>query len=152
MISRAPASGKGTQCELITKKYGLVHVAAGYLLRAEVASGTENGKRAKEYMEKGQLVPNEIVVMMVKERLSQPDSEEKGWLLDGYPRSGSQATSLKKFGFDPDIFILLKVSWQKSPLMAKKNLPRIWSTKAPRKSATSFWFDQYLKHRETSSH
>ncbi|GER27547.1 adenylate kinase [Striga asiatica] len=109
MISGAPASGKGTQCELITKKFDLVHVAAGDLLRAEVASGTENGKLAKEYMEKGQLVPNEIVVMMVKDRLSQQDSQEKGWLLDGYPRSESQATALKKFGFDPDIFILLEV-------------------------------------------
>ncbi|XP_044511552.1 adenylate kinase, chloroplastic [Mangifera indica] len=110
MISGAPASGKGTQCELITKKYGLVHVAAGDLLRAEIASGSENGKRAKEYMEKGQLVPDEIVVMMVKDRLSQPDSLEKGWLLDGYPRSLSQATALKSFGFQPDLFILLEVS------------------------------------------
>ncbi|KAL0351356.1 UNVERIFIED_CONTAM: Adenylate kinase, chloroplastic [Sesamum calycinum] len=109
MISGAPASGKGTQCELITKKYNLVHIAAGDLLRAEVAAGTENGKRAKEFMERGQLVPDEIVVMMVKERLSEQDSQEKGWLLDGYPRSVSQATALKKFGFDPDIFILLEV-------------------------------------------
>ncbi|XP_061987872.1 adenylate kinase 2, chloroplastic-like isoform X4 [Populus nigra] len=69
MISGAPASGKGTQCELITKKYGLVHIAAGDLLRAEIASGSENGKRAKEYMEKGQLVPNEIVVMVHEEIL-----------------------------------------------------------------------------------
>ncbi|KAL2538841.1 Adenylate kinase 2 [Forsythia ovata] len=109
MISGAPASGKGTQCELITKKYDLVHIAAGDLLRAEVAAGTENGRRAKEYMEKGQLVPDEIVVTMVKERLLQPDSQEKGWLLDGYPRSSSQATALKGFGFQPDIFILLEV-------------------------------------------
>ncbi|KAL8482544.1 hypothetical protein ACS0TY_028014 [Phlomoides rotata] len=109
MISGAPASGKGTQCELITKKYDLVHVAAGDLLRAEVASGTENGKRAKEFMERGQLVPDEIVVMMVKERLSSQDSQEKGWLLDGYPRSESQANALKKYGFVPDIFILLEV-------------------------------------------
>ncbi|KAL6525262.1 hypothetical protein OROMI_030855 [Orobanche minor] len=109
MISGAPASGKGTQCELISKKYDLVHIAAGDLLRAEVDSGTENGLRAKEYMEKGQLVPNEIVVMMVKGRISQQDSQEKGWLLDGYPRSESQATAFKKFGFDPDIFILLEV-------------------------------------------
>ncbi|KAK3230084.1 hypothetical protein Dsin_001965 [Dipteronia sinensis] len=92
MISGAPASGKGTQCELIKNK------------------GSENGKRAKEYMEKGQLVPDEIAVMMVKDRLSQPDSQEKGWLLDGYPRSLSQATGLKAYGFEPDLFILLEVS------------------------------------------
>lgn len=110
MISGAPASGKGTQCQLITQKYGLVHIAAGDLLRAEISSGSENGKRAKEYMEKGQLVPNEIVVMMVKERLSQSDSQENGWLLDGYPRSLSQATALKESGFQPDIFILLEVA------------------------------------------
>ncbi|KAG6737840.1 hypothetical protein POTOM_059371 [Populus tomentosa] len=109
MISGAPASGKGTQCELITKKYRLVHIAAGDLLRAEIASGSENGKRAKEYMEKGQLVPNEIVVMMVKERLLLPDSQENGWLLDGYPRSLLQATTLKEFGFQADLFILLEV-------------------------------------------
>ncbi|KAI3807522.1 hypothetical protein L1987_23452 [Smallanthus sonchifolius] len=109
MISGAPASGKGTQCELITSKYDLVHIAAGDLLRAEIAAGSENGKRAKEYMEKGQLVPDEIVVMMVKDRLSQPDSAEKGWLLDGYPRSSSQATALQAFGFKPDLFILLEV-------------------------------------------
>ncbi|AES87830.1 putative adenylate kinase [Medicago truncatula] len=110
MISGAPASGKGTQCHLITNKYGLVHVAAGDLLRAEIETGSENGKRAKEYMEKGQLVPDEIVVMMVKDRLLKPDSVENGWLLDGYPRSLSQATALKELGFKPDIFILLEVS------------------------------------------
>ncbi|KAL5715763.1 adenylate kinase [Ranunculus cassubicifolius] len=109
MISGAPASGKGTQCELITKKYGLVHIAAGDLLRAEVAAGSENGKRAKEYMEKGKLVPNEIVVMMVKDRLLQPDSQENGWLLDGYPRSSSQAKALEDLGIHPDLFILLDV-------------------------------------------
>ncbi|KAL2467618.1 Adenylate kinase 2 [Forsythia ovata] len=109
MISGAPASGKGTQCELIRRKYDFVHIAAGDLLRAEVAAGTENGRRAKECMEKGQLVPDEIVVMMVKERLLLPDSQEKGWLLDGYPRSSSQANALKEFGFQPDLFILLEV-------------------------------------------
>ncbi|XP_059280496.1 adenylate kinase, chloroplastic-like [Lycium ferocissimum] len=109
MISGAPASGKGTQCELITKKYGLVHIAAGDLLRAEIAAGSENGKQAKEYMDKGQLVPDEIVVTMVKERLNGPDSQEKGWLLDGYPRSSSQSIALKEFGFQPHLFILLEV-------------------------------------------
>ncbi|XP_042506699.1 adenylate kinase, chloroplastic-like [Macadamia integrifolia] len=110
MISGAPASGKGTQCEFITKKYGLVHISAGDLLREEVAAGSENGKRAKECMEKGQLVPNEIVVMMVKERLLKSDSQEKGWLLDGYPRSLSQSMALEELGIRPDLFILLDVS------------------------------------------
>ncbi|KAJ0253970.1 Adenylate kinase 2 [Hirschfeldia incana] len=109
MISGAPASGKGTQCQLISQKYGLVHVSAGDLLRAEIVSGSENGRLAKEYMEKGQLVPAEIVVMLVKDLLSQTDSERNGWLLDGYPRSSSQATALKGFGFHPDLFILLEV-------------------------------------------
>lgn len=109
MISGAPASGKGTQCELIVKKYGLVHISAGDLLRAEVAAGTENGKRAKECMEKGSLVPDEIVCTMVKERLAQKDAEEKGWLLDGYPRSLSQAAALENFGIKPDLFVLLEV-------------------------------------------
>ncbi|CAA6667793.1 unnamed protein product [Spirodela intermedia] len=98
---------KGTQCELIKDKYGLVHIAAGDLLRAEVAAGTENGKQAKYYMEKGMLVPDEIVVNMVKERLLQPDVEENGWLLDGYPRSLSQAAALENLGIHPELFILL---------------------------------------------
>ncbi|KAM7278773.1 hypothetical protein ACFE04_005907 [Oxalis oulophora] len=142
MISGAPASGKGTQSELITAKlygfikllmsvvngndgvlvdlegnenhivplYGLVHIAAGDLLRSEIAKGSDNGKRAKEFMEKGQLVPDEIVVMMVKDRLTQPDCQQNGWLLDGYPRSTSQAAALKGFGFVPDLFILIEVS------------------------------------------
>nr|GEZ29549.1 adenylate kinase, chloroplastic isoform X1 [Tanacetum cinerariifolium] len=95
--------------KIVASSMGKVHVAAGDLLRAEVAAGSENGRLAKEYMEKGQLVPDEIVVMMVKDRLSQPDSTEKGWLLDGYPRSSSQATALQAFGFRPDLFILLEV-------------------------------------------
>ncbi|CAA6669472.1 unnamed protein product [Spirodela intermedia] len=109
MISSAPASGKGTQCKLIKDKYGLVHIAAGDLLQAEVAAGTENGKQAKYYMEKGMLVLDEIVVNMVKERLLQLDAEENGWLLDGYPRSLSQAVALENLGIHPELFILLDV-------------------------------------------
>ncbi|KAJ1692251.1 hypothetical protein LUZ63_008949 [Rhynchospora breviuscula] len=110
MIAGAPASGKGTQCELIKNKFGLVHISAGDLLRAEIATGSENGKKAKEFMEKGMLVPDEIVVMMVKERLMKPDVEQNGWLLDGYPRSLSQAMALENLGIRPDVFILLEVS------------------------------------------
>ena len=108
MIAGAPASGKGTQCELITEKFGLTHISAGDLLRAEVAAGTEPGKIAKEYMNAGKLVPSDIVVTMVKNRLAQPDVSA-GWLLDGYPRSLEQAEALEAVGIRPQIFILLDV-------------------------------------------
>lgn len=106
MISGAPASGKGTQCEMIVEQFNLTHIATGDLLRAEVAAGTEAGMLAQEYMQKGQLVPNEIVVAMVKNKL---DIAPNGWLLDGYPRSLSQAEALEAFDIHPQIFILLEV-------------------------------------------
>ncbi|KAK8916516.1 hypothetical protein KSP39_PZI023272 [Platanthera zijinensis] len=79
------------------------------LLRAEIAADTVNGKLAKEYMEKGMLVPDEIVVVMVKECLLQTHLQENGWLLDGYPRSLSQAKALEDLGIRPDLFILLDI-------------------------------------------
>ncbi|GJP54976.1 hypothetical protein CLOM_g13973 [Closterium sp. NIES-68] len=109
MISGAPASGKGTQCELIVQKYGLTHISAGDLLRAEVAAGTEGGRQAKAHMDAGRLVPDEVVVTIVKNRLAQPDAQSKGWLLDGYPRSLSQAHALLALDITPDVFILLDV-------------------------------------------
>lgn len=109
MISGAPASGKGTQCELIVNKYGLVHISTGDLLRAEVAAGTEIGNKAKEFMNAGRLVPDEIVTAMVAARLSCEDVKQKGWLLDGYPRSLSQAESLEKMQIRPDVYIVLDV-------------------------------------------
>ncbi|CAM8920881.1 unnamed protein product [Rhodiola kirilowii] len=109
MISGAPASGKGTQCELIVKKFGLVHISTGDLLRAEVSAGSEIGLKAKEFMNAGKLVPDEIVTAMVSTRLSEQDAKERGWLLDGYPRSAAQAQSLEKMEVRPDIYILLNV-------------------------------------------
>ncbi|KAI8565673.1 hypothetical protein RHMOL_Rhmol03G0278800 [Rhododendron molle] len=109
MISGAPASGKGTQCEMIVQKFGLVHISTGDLLRAEVSAGTEIGNKAKEYMNVGCLVPDEVVTAMVTARLSQQDAKEKGWLLDGYPRTFAQAQSLEKLNIRPDIYIVLDV-------------------------------------------
>eukprot|EP00899_Mesostigma_viride_P025694 jgi/Mesvir1/6309/Mv03170-RA.1 len=109
IISGAPASGKGTQCASIVQKYGLVHISAGDLLRAEVALGTEAGKTAKKYMDAGNLVPDEVVVTMVKSRLAQEDCRKKGWLLDGYPRSASQAAALEQAHIRPRIFLNLRV-------------------------------------------
>lgn len=106
MISGAPASGKGTQCELIVQQYNLTHISTGDLLRAEVAAGTENGKLAQEYMQRGELVPNDVVVAMVEKKLA---SATNGWLLDGYPRSLSQAEALENMNIRPHLFILLEV-------------------------------------------
>ncbi|XP_050237062.1 adenylate kinase 5, chloroplastic [Mercurialis annua] len=109
MISGAPASGKGTQCELIVNQFGLVHISTGDILRAEVSAGTDIGKKAKEFMNAGQLVPDEIVTAMVTSRLSREDVKQNGWLLDGFPRSFSQAESLEKLKIRPDIYIVLDV-------------------------------------------
>ncbi|KAL5993337.1 hypothetical protein ACLOJK_014261 [Asimina triloba] len=106
-LAAAGRAGLDRGPEMSSPSYGLVHIAAGDLLREEIAAGSENGKRAKEYMEKGQLVPDEIVVTMVKERILQQDAQENGWLLDGYPRSLSQATALEKLSIRPDIFLFL---------------------------------------------
>lgn len=109
MIMGAPAAGKGTQCEKIVQKHNLVHISVGDLLRAEVAASTPAGKQAREYMESGRLVPNEVVVDMVKNRLAQPDAVESGWLLDGYPRSAEQAEAIEQASIRPDLFLLINV-------------------------------------------
>ena len=72
-------------------------------------TGTAAGKLAAEYMNKGQLVPNKVVVDMVKHRLAQPDAQDHGWLLDGYPRSADQAAAILEEGIHPDVFFLIQV-------------------------------------------
>jgi adenylate kinase len=107
--SGAPASGKGTQCELIVAKYGLVHISTGDLLREAVKSGSELGKQAGELMEAGKLVPDDLIIGIVKDRLSKSDCAEKGWLLDGFPRTEAQASALAQMGIVADHFIYLNV-------------------------------------------
>jgi len=109
MISGAPAAGKGTQCEKIVEKYGMVHISVGDLLREQVSQGTPAGLKAKDFMNQGMLVPDEVVVDMVKNRLAQKDVQQNGWLLDGYPRSPSQADAIEKEDIRPDLFLLVEV-------------------------------------------
>lgn len=90
-------------------QYGMVHISVGDLLREEVKNGTAAGKRAKDFMDAGALVPDEVVVTMVKNRMAQADVQQNGWLLDGYPRSASQAEAIIKEGIHPDVFILINV-------------------------------------------
>jgi adenylate kinase len=89
----APGAGKGTQAQKLVADYGVAHISTGDLLRAAIKNGTDLGKQAKEYMDNGQLVPDSLVVGLVKERLAQPDAQ-KGWILDGFPRNTAQATVL----------------------------------------------------------
>lgn len=89
----APGSGKGTQAERIVARYGLPHISTGDMLRAAVATGTEMGREAKRFMDAGELVPDEVVIGVVRERLTEDDARE-GFLLDGFPRTIDQAERL----------------------------------------------------------
>ena len=93
VIMGAPGSGKGTQAALIVEELGLDHISTGDLLRAAVSAGTELGKKAKEVMDRGELVSDDIVLGLLEERLLQ-DSGGSGFILDGYPRNIAQAEAL----------------------------------------------------------
>jgi len=109
IISGAPASGKGTQCEKIKENFGVVHLSTGDMLRAAVAAETEVGKAAKEFMDSGKLVPDNVIIGIVKDRLDEEDCKSKGWLLDGFPRTRAQADSLASAGVRADRFLFLNV-------------------------------------------
>ena len=86
-------AGKGTQCVRLAERYGVPHISTGDMLRAAAAEGTEFGLRAKEYMDAGQLLPDDIMLGVIEERLARPDATA-GWLLDGFPRTPGQAEGL----------------------------------------------------------
>ncbi len=91
----APGAGKGTQATRISDKYGLPHISTGDILRKNIKEGTELGIEAKSYIDAGQLVPDEVVINIVKDRLQQADCK-KGYILDGFPRTVAQAEALDK--------------------------------------------------------
>ncbi|MCI1343914.1 MAG: adenylate kinase [Atopobiaceae bacterium] len=107
-----PGAGKGTQAQRLVAEYGVAHISTGDLLRAAIKNGTELGKQAKSYMDKGQLVPDELVVNLVKERLADDDAQ-KGFILDGFPRNTAQAvvldSELKDMGLALDAAVLVDV-------------------------------------------
>ncbi|NLJ64412.1 MAG: adenylate kinase [Christensenellaceae bacterium] len=88
-----PGSGKGTMAGLIQKKYSIPQISTGDMLRSNIKEGTELGKKAKAFVNAGELVPDSLVIAMVKERLSEPDCEN-GYILDGFPRTIAQAEAL----------------------------------------------------------
>ena len=109
IIAGAPAAGKGTQCEMIKSEFGLVHLSTGDILRASVQQGTPLGLQAKAFMDGGQLVPDELIIGVICDRLKEKDCEVNGWLLDGFPRTKSQADALSAAGMIPDCFVMLDV-------------------------------------------
>jgi len=109
IIAGAPASGKGTQCEIIKEEFGVVHLSTGDMLRAAVAAGTDVGVKAKEFMDSGKLVPDEVIIGIIRDRLDENDCKEQGWLLDGFPRTAAQAEALAEAGCTADCFLFLDV-------------------------------------------
>ncbi|MBI2846472.1 MAG: adenylate kinase [Chloroflexi bacterium] len=109
----APGAGKGTQAERLSRRLGLAHVASGDLFRQAQDRGTQLGLLAKRYMEKGMLVPDEITIKMIEERISAPDCK-RGFILDGFPRTVNQAKALdsamEKRGADIDKVLYIEVS------------------------------------------
>ncbi|KAF0692026.1 Aste57867_16828 [Aphanomyces stellatus] len=104
-----PAAGKGTQCELLARQFGVVHLSTGEMLRAAIRAGSTFGRKVAAFMDAGALVPDELVTGTVLELLKSPESTKKGWLLDGFPRTEGQAQAMLAKGLAPDIVILLDV-------------------------------------------
>ena len=96
VIFGAPGSGKGTQSELMIKKYGFGHISTGDVLRSEIINGTELGKTAKAFIDKGQLIPDELMIDILASVYDSFGKEHKGVIFDGFPRTIPQAEALKK--------------------------------------------------------
>ncbi len=107
----APGAGKGTQAKWISREYGIPHISTGDILRKNVSDGTELGKIAKRYMDEGKLVPDELIIDMMKERLDEEDCK-KGFILDGFPRTVNQAQALEKI-VDVDAVLNIYVPFEK---------------------------------------
>lgn len=108
----APGAGKGTQAEIVCDKLGIPAISTGNMLREAVKNGTPAGLAAKEKMDKGDLVPDDIVIGILKDRIAQPDCQ-KGFILDGFPRTVEQAEALEKMGVKIDKVIEISVPDEK---------------------------------------
>lgn len=109
MLLGPPGAGKGTQAHQLVDRYGIPQVSTGDMLRAARRKGTELGEEAGSYMDAGELVPDEVVIGIVEERLSEPDAED-GFILDGFPRTRQQAEALAEMGVELESVLSLEVS------------------------------------------
>lgn len=115
-----PGAGKGTQAAKIVEKYHIPHISTGDIFRENIKNGTELGKRAKEYMDKGELVPDDLVIEIATDRLLKDDCKD-GFLLDGFPRTVYQAEKLDEFlkAHDSKIDKVLNIAVEKEELMTR---------------------------------
>ena len=109
VIMGGPGCGKGSLCRTIINKFGVVHVSVGDILREHVANETEFGAQVKGYLREGRLVPDELAINIVRDRLHQDDVKERGYILDNFPRTGDQAEAMIDIGIIPDKFIYIDV-------------------------------------------
>ncbi|MCI7759016.1 MAG: adenylate kinase [Oscillospiraceae bacterium] len=105
----APGAGKGTQAEVVCKELKIPAISTGNMLREAVKNGTEAGLKAKSFMDAGELVPDEVVIGILKDRIAQPDAQN-GFILDGFPRTVEQAEALDKMGVVIDKVVEINVS------------------------------------------
>lgn len=108
MFLGAPGAGKGTQAEVAAKTYNIPAISTGAIIREAIKTGTEMGKAAQSYIESGALVPDEVVIGIIKERLENDDCKN-GFILDGFPRTVTQAEALDNMGVEMDVVISLEV-------------------------------------------
>jgi len=104
----APGAGKGTQAQFLTKQFSIPQISTGDMLRAAIKAGTPMGKMAKEFMDAGKLVTDEVIIGLVKDRIAESDCEN-GFLLDGFPRTVPQADALKEAGVEIDAIVEIDV-------------------------------------------
>jgi len=119
-------AGKGTQCERLAAHYEVPHVSTGDMLRAAVRDGTAFGLKAKEYMDAGKLLPDDIMVGLVAERLGQPDAI-RGWLLDGFPRTTGQAEALAEVTADAPVDVAVNLDVPESVVVERISSRRVCS-------------------------
>jgi len=109
IIMGGPGCGKHTICQSLCNKYGMVHVSIGNVLRDKVRQKAESSELIAEYMTEGRLVPDELAISIVREKINSPEVQERGWLLDNFPRTSDQAEAMMELGIIPDKFIYINV-------------------------------------------
>lgn len=127
MLGRQGA-GKGTQAVRLAQHHDVPHISTGDMLRAAVQAGTESGLRAKSVMDAGQLVSDEIMVGVVEERLDEPDAAQRGYILDGFPRTEAQAAALEKITVSRPIDVVLNLEVPEEVVLERITKRRVCSS------------------------